>query len=104
MTSAITRSAKGEECQVRLPHWCSFDRSTVVWSHANGSAAGKGIGMKASDLIGAYACFACHQAYDRQRKPPHLTRDEIEVAWWEGHARSLILLEAKGLISTKRAA
>ena len=51
--SAITNSARGMACQVRMPGVCNFDPATTVWCHANGSAAGKGIGQKSHDLLGA---------------------------------------------------
>lgn len=99
--SRITESARGEECAIRLPGICNFNRETVVWAHGNGSAAGKGFGMKCIDIIGAYACSACHDAYDR-RRPTATPRAEVELAFWEGHARSLIKLFEKGILSTKR--
>lgn len=103
--SAITESARGEECQIRLWGVCNHDPATVVWCHANGSAAGKGIGMKSPDLLGAYGCFACHEVYDRRRPlPPGLTRAEVELAFHQGHQRSLILLAEKGLIQVGRKA
>lgn len=42
--SKITESARDQECQVRIPEVCSGDSSTVVWAHAIGLSAGKGIG------------------------------------------------------------
>lgn len=84
-------------CQIRLPGICNFDKASTIWAHANGSAGGKGIGMKADDLLGAYACSDCHDVYDR-RKPVAMERNEVELAFWEGHARSLILLIKKGII------
>jgi hypothetical protein len=75
----------------------------AVWAHGNGSAAGKGIGMKSNDLLGAYACHACHDIVDRRRPTPvGMTRTEVELCFWEGHARSLIRLIDKGLIVLKR--
>lgn len=101
--STITASARNEECLVRLPGICNFNRETVCWAHANGSAAGKGIGMKSHDLLGAYACSACHDAVDRRRPtPPSMTREQVEVAFWEGHARSILVLIEKGLIIVER--
>lgn len=101
--SKITKSAKGEECQIRYVGVCSGNSETVVWAHANGSAAGKGIGMKSHDLLGAFACQACHDLYDRRRKPPRymddiLNADRIDLMFWEGHARSLVILIEKGLV------
>ena len=97
--SAITKSARGEECQVRLPGICNGDPATTVWAHANGSAAGKGIGMKSLDLLGSYACSACHDEYDRRTMKMEL--GYVRLAFWYGHARSLVLLGEKGLVWTK---
>lgn len=99
--STITKSARGEYCQIRLPGICNHDRATTVWCHANGSAAGKGIGMKSEDLLGAYGCSSCHDVYDR-RVPTEMLRVEVELAFWQGHARSLLLLIEKGIIAIYR--
>ena len=101
--SAITDSARGEDCQIRISGVCNFDRATTVWAHANGSAAGKGIGMKSPDLLGAYGCFACHQCVDGQRPPPMgWTRDDVRLAFWQGHARSILKLIEKGIVVLQR--
>ena len=103
--SAITSSARGERCQIRLPHVCKDPQTdTVVWCHANGSAAGKGIGMKSADLLGAYGCQACHDIYDRRvlTMPSGMCREDVELSFWEGHARSLVILTKKGLVRTSR--
>lgn len=100
--SAITKSAKGQQCQIRIPNVCNHNPETVVWCHANGSAAGKGIGGKSPDELGAYGCFACHNLYDRRTRPPEgMTRDYVELCFWEGHARSLIILKEKGLLGVE---
>jgi hypothetical protein len=99
--SKIRESARGEDCQIRLPGHCNHNRETTVWAHGNGSAAGKGIGMKSDDLLGSYACSDCHDVYDR-RAPTAMPRVEVELAFWEGHARSLILLIKKGVIAVMR--
>ena len=57
--------------------------------------------MKADDLLGTYACSACHDVYDR-RMPTKMPRVEVELAFWEGHARSLLKLIEKGVISLYR--
>lgn len=99
--SKIRESANGVECQVRLPGICNFDKATTVWAHGNGSAAGKGMWMKSHDLLGSYACSACHDVYDR-RRPTDTPRVEVELAFWEGHARSLVLLIERGIIVIHR--
>lgn len=101
--SKITESARGELCTIRIQNACLFHPETVVWAHGNGSAAGKGIGMKSHDILGAYACHVCHDIYDRRRPAPiGMTRSEIELAFWEGHARSILKLIEKGLIVLHR--
>lgn len=84
---------------VRLPMVCNGRNDTVVFAHANGSAAGKGIGMKASDMLGAYACCACHDVYDRRvPRPAHLTLEEVKLAFAEGVFRTQRMLAEKGLL------
>lgn len=97
MSSKITRSARGEQCQVRLIGICNGNPETVVWAHANGSAAGKGIGMKAPDYLGAYCCSNCHDVYDR-RVPYDGSRTAVELCFAEGVWRSQRMLEAKKLL------
>lgn len=95
--SKIRKSARGEQCQIRLPFVCNGDPATVVWCHANGSAAGKGMGMKAPDYLGAYGCAACHDAVDGRRRT-ELSRTELRLAFAEAIFRSQRMLEAKGLL------
>ena len=96
--SKITDSARGQDCQVRIPGVCSGDSSTVVWAHAIGTASGKGIGMKSHDALGAYACQKCHDAYDRRIKPHGVLYHTVKECFYEGHMRSLRILIDKGLV------
>jgi hypothetical protein len=101
--SKIRESANGAPCQIRLVGICNHNPATTVWCHANGSAAGKGIGMKSHDLLGAYGCSSCHDIYDRRQPAPEvMAREAIELAFWEGHARSLVLLIERGIIIVHR--
>ena len=95
--SAITKSAKGEECLVRLPGICTYDNEKTIWSHARWGAAGRGKSIKAPDIAGAYCCTSCDAAYDGQLKT-YMTRQEIDADWCMGHFRSLVRLTEKGLI------
>jgi hypothetical protein len=97
MMSKITKSANGQRCQIRLPGVCQ-DSAGVVWCHAIGQAAGKGIGMKVPDLLGAYGCSSCHDIVDRRRFVKHLTRMEIEHAFYEGVMRSQRILIDDGVV------
>jgi hypothetical protein len=95
----IRKSARGETCQIRIPNVCSHNPEETIWAHANGSAAGKGIGMKAIDECGAFSCARCHDVYDRRASTPRgMTRQDIESYFADGHYRSLVILKEKGLI------
>lgn len=96
--SKITASANGEDCQVRIPGICTFDPAKTIWSHCRHGAAGKGRGIKALDIAGAYACTACDAAYDQMIGVKHMTRAEVDLDWFHGHMRSLVKLNEKGLI------
>jgi hypothetical protein len=54
----LTQSAKHEACVS-----CG-NTETVVWAHINSQRHGKGMGIKAHDLFGAYLCHVCHANYD----------------------------------------
>lgn len=94
----IRESAKGEQCTVRLPG-CQGDPAMTIWSHYRGSAGGKGMGIKALDLNGCYACTFCDAVYDGQTpRPAGMTHADVQAAWDRGHHESLVKLNAKGLV------
>ena len=59
----LTDSAKHEACVA-----CGADDGTVVWAHSNSQKHGKGMGIKAHDIYGAYLCHKCHAMFDRNDK------------------------------------
>jgi hypothetical protein len=94
----LRQSARGEECLVRLPG-CPADAAMTIWSHYRGGAGGKGKSIKATDIAGAYACTHCDGIYDGQTpRPAGMTKAEVDLAWLEGHVRSLVRLQQKGLL------
>lgn len=60
----VLRSAKGQPCSARFPGICNGNPETTVWAHLNGGAFGKGLGVKAHDVLGFHACFDCHRYLD----------------------------------------
>lgn len=95
----IRQSARGEDCLVRIPGVCRRDPAYTIWSHYRGLAGGKGMGIKSIDLCGAYACTACDMLYDGQTKrPAGMTKVDVDLAWLQGHIRSLVRLAEKGLV------
>lgn len=98
--SKIRKSAKGKDCDVRLPGVCNFDSETVVAAHIR-IAGLAGVGMKPSDLATVRACSSCHAVIDGHAKAPHLTREQIQLYTLEGHLRTLVAYEREGIVSAK---
>lgn len=77
----ILDSAKNEECTINSPI-CNYDKSTTVFCHLNEHFAGKGTSQKADDCAGFYGCSACHDLYDRRRKPTKSEEFYIEQEYF----------------------
>jgi hypothetical protein len=97
----LTQSAKHEACVS-----CGADDGTIVWAHSNSSRHGKGMGIKAHDLFGAYLCHKCHSVFDNgSGEPlllllincrfPHPNKERWFFDMWE---RSMITACEKGYI------
>ena len=108
--SKITKSARGEECQVRIPGVCNHNPETTVFAHIGGG----GMGMKQPDCEGAYCCSACHDVVDG-RVPFEMANSTafgreisrgfnkayLYLAHFEGCVRTRKILIEKGLIILK---
>jgi hypothetical protein len=81
---------------VRLFGICNHDPETTVLAHIR-MAGLSGMGLKADDLLGAWACSACHDAIDR-RSHTDLDRDFVRLAHLEGMARTIAKLRQEGLV------
>jgi len=81
---------------VRLPDICNHNSETTVLAHIRLSGV-SGMGMKADDLLGAWACSACHDAIDRRFRTD-LDRDYVRLAHLEGMVRTIAQLRKEGLI------
>lgn len=100
MGDRLTRAARGRPCQVRLPG-CSGGGEDTVLAHYR-LAGLNGIGMKPPSIIGAWACFHCHETIDF-RMNPHVkdlpgARTEIRLAHAEGCLRTMAALQKEGLL------
>lgn len=94
--TAITKSARGESCTIRVPGYCNGNPETTVFCHINGVRFGHGMGLKVDD-IGAYGCSDCHDVVDG-RKRSHYSQQELKLMHYEGTFETQIKLKAKGLI------
>jgi len=94
----ITKSARGEECQIRLPGICNFNPETTVFCHFGGA----GMGRKHYDIHGAYGCSSCHDAVDgRFKLGKALPCHEVKLWFYDAMVRTQIMLMEKGLICLK---
>jgi hypothetical protein len=81
---------------VRLTGICNHDPNTVVLAHIRMMGI-SGMGLKADDLLGAWACSSCHDAIDR-RSHTDLDRDFVKLAHLEGVMRTISILRREGKI------
>lgn len=90
--SKLTKLARDRECQVRLP-CCNHNPETTVLAHFR-LAGICGIGMKPHDILGAWACSACHDEIDRRTRlfPVEIAR----LAHAEGVVRTINALIKDG--------
>jgi hypothetical protein len=69
-TTPARKAAKGQQCMVRIPGVCNGNPETTVLAHYR-LAGYCGAGTKPDDLMGAYACSACHDECDRRTAFTH---------------------------------
>lgn len=90
----ITKSAQGMICTMQVYGVCNHDSSTTVWAHSNQIRHGKGKGIKAHDIFGAFACSACHAWYDAGSA----SREDKQNIFQLAHEKSLLILLRSGVI------
>ena len=93
----LRKEARGRGCTVRIPGVCNFNSETVVLAHIR-VAGVSGMGLKSPDLLGAWACSACHDEIDGRTHKSGMTRDELRLAHYDGMARTITQLEKEGLV------
>ena len=79
----LRKSAKGQQCMIRLPGICSHDSTTVVLCHDNGSL---NLGGKNNDMRAAFGCVTCHDEYDRRTRK--LERGFVQTCFYEAILRT----------------
>jgi hypothetical protein len=88
--------ARGQECMVRLPGICNWNPETTVLAHVR-MAGLTGTGLKAPDLLAAFACSACHDEVDRRTRL--LDYETVKVAFYEAIVRTQSKLIAEGVVT-----
>lgn len=85
-SKALTNSARGEACV-----YCGWAGDGVVWAHSNEGEHGKGMSIKAHDLLGLYLCGPCHAQYDRSG----MSREEKRAMFRECYPRTMVRVAEK---------
>ena len=92
--SKIRKSAKGEDCTLRIPGICNFNPETVVLCHA--PYPGR-YGSRKDDWWAAYGCSNCHDAVDGRLK------STLEYTmYWDGaiHETQAKLIDKRLIVLT----
>lgn len=77
---AYVRASRGQPCTFRIAGVaCSGGGDDTVFAHVRDRHTGRSI--RASDISGADACFACHAKFDGQSGAP------LSQADWDFYAR-----------------
>jgi len=99
--TAIQKSARGEECALRIPGVCNSNPETTVLCHA--PYPGRS-GMRSHDWWAAYGCSSCHDYVDGRTRETGfaLQYDPIvkvlETAWLPAIHETQAKLLQKGFI------
>lgn len=91
----LTQAARGRDCTVRLPGICNGNPETVVLAHYR-MAGICGTGIKPHNLLGAWACSACHDEIDRRTR--RMPVEDARMYHLEGMVRTLNTLIAEGAV------
>ena len=94
---SLRKEARGRGCTVRIPGVCNFNSETTVLAHIRVTGI-SGMGLKSPDLLGAWACSACHDEIDGRTHKSGLSRDELRLAHYDGMARTIMQLHKEGLV------
>jgi hypothetical protein len=93
VSKKLRNSARGQDCQVRIPGICNFNPETTILAHVGKS----GIGQKPNDYEATFCCSSCHDAIDYRVKTD-FTRDELENMANDGMRRTWAIWVQSGLI------
>ena len=95
--SALTDSARGEDCTLVLPRICNRNPETTVLAHVR--TPGVGYGIKPADWFGVYACSACHDALDGRVNIDSAQREVLQRSLPTALYRTMGRMFDKGLIA-----
>ena len=92
--NVLRKSARGQECQVRLYQICQGLDETVVLAHLPGG----GVGGKGFDIAASFCCFQCHDVIDGRVQTDLYTKDDLMLAHLQGVMRTQSIWIKAGLL------
>ncbi len=93
MTSKYTKSARGQDCTIRIPNVCNHNPETTVFAHLSGG----GMGAKVKDIHGAYACSSCHDAIDGRINTTY-TYFDLRFFFYQAVIRTQVIMMDSGIL------
>lgn len=90
VSTKLRNSARGQQCQFRVPGVCNNNPETTVLCHAPSEV--KGMSNKGDDHFAAFGCFECHTALDQHRV------DDPPFFWLRGIRRTQAIWFEMGLM------
>ena len=92
----LRKSARDQDCLVRIPGVCNFDPKTTVLAHINGG----GMGLKQPDYKAAFCCSSCHAVIDGHVKSK-FSYEQL-ISWhWQAVGRTWDIWIEQGLIEVR---
>ena len=91
---ALRKSARGEDCTLRLSR-CTHNPEQTVFAHLR-FFGWAGISQKPDDLLGVYACQNCHDDLDNRASGDWGFEDVLRAL-----GETLMRMNAKGLVYVK---
>jgi|SRR5208282_4431509 len=98
MSSWLTKLARDQICQIRVPGVCNGRTDTTVAAHYRAITLGAGMARKPHDIIAAHGCSACHDVVDNRVPCRQFTRNEVRAMHAEGVLRTIVALIERGSI------
>jgi hypothetical protein len=92
----LRKFAKGKPCQIRSPV-CNYNAETTVLAHVRLIGI-SGAGLKSPDLLGSWACSACHTLVDGQSSGS-MKKEERDLLLLKGVMRTQAELIRLGLVT-----
>lgn len=93
----LRKYARGKPCMIRIAGICNGNTETTVLAHVR-MAGITGMGQKSPDLLGAWACNACHDAVDKRGKITDLSHGVLAQHHLEGVMRTQSALINDGVV------